>query len=271
MKLDAKWIAYGDENQYAGYFAAPQGVQGTLPAILVLQEIWGVDEHIQDLVNRFAQTGYAAFAPDLYAVGGQRPDAFRAARIEAAKQFLDSVPQGAWANPAQRAEVLSRLPAKEAGQVNETLETLFGSMRMTNHMEQVLASSQFLRDECEITRGQAVLSVGFCMGGALSALLACHDPALRAAAIFYGGAPAQELLQEIQCPVIGFYGELDPRITDGVQPFAEAMRLAGKAFEHHVYEGAGHAFFNDTRKSYHVASARCAFARLLGFFAHHAE
>ena len=271
MKLDAEWIVYGDDDQYSGYFAAPKAVRESLPAILVLQEIWGVDEHMLDLVHRFAQAGYAAFAPDLYAPGGRRPDVYSAARIEAVKQFFDTLPQGAWGDTEQREKALSALPGDEARRVSETMGALFGAGGTADHTEQLLASSRFLREGQDRTRGEAVLSVGFCMGGSLSALLACHDPVLRAAAVFYGSAPDKERAQRIQCPVIGFYGELDARITSGVQPFAEIMRQAGKAFEYHVYEGAGHAFFNDTRRSYHSGSARRSFARLLSFFAHHAE
>lgn len=272
MKLAAKWMVYGEDNQYTGYFAAPKAVRDELPAVLVLHEIWGVDGHIEDLVHRFAQAGYAAFAPDLYAVGGKRPAAQAVPRIEAAKRFMDSLAQGAWADEERRAEALSALSEDEAVQVQETLATLFaGARAVASHVEQLLASTQFLRDECVPTRGQGVLAAGFCMGGALSARLACHDPALRAAAIFYGSAPPAAMLPGIHCPVIGFYGGLDPTITDGMHMFAEAMRLAGKAFEHHVYAEAGHAFFNDTRKSYHAPSARHSFGRLLSFFAHHAD
>jgi carboxymethylenebutenolidase len=64
----------------------------------------------------------------------------------------------------------------------------------------------------------------------------------------------------------GFYGGLDARINAGLPAFAEAMGTAGKAFEHQVYDGAAHAFFNDTRPSYHVGAARDAFARVLEFF-----
>jgi carboxymethylenebutenolidase len=65
--------------------------------------------------------------------------------------------------------------------------------------------------------------------------------------------------------VIGFYGGLDQRINAGIPAFAEAMRAAGKRFEHRIYEGAPHAFFNDTRPSYEVRAARASFARLLEF------
>jgi carboxymethylenebutenolidase len=103
------------------------------------------------------------------------------------------------------------------------------------------------------------------MGGGLSALLACEEPELAGAAIFYGSAPPLESIPGIACPVVGFYGALDQRINAGLPAFTEAMKNAGKAFESHLYEGAGHSFFNDCRPSYEVHAARDSFARLLEF------
>ena len=105
------------------------------------------------------------------------------------------------------------------------------------------------------------------MGGGLAARLACAESALAGAAIFYGEPAPGELVSLISCPVIGFYGGEDPRITDTVPAFAETMKAAGKAYEPHVYPDAPHAFFNDTRPSYTVDAARDAWACLLGFFA----
>ena len=107
------------------------------------------------------------------------------------------------------------------------------------------------------------------MGGGLSAQLACAEPELAAAVIFYGASPAQDDLGGLRCPVLGFYGGEDPRITATVPGLAAAMEAAGKSYEWHVYAGAPHAFFNDTRRSYDVGAARDAWARLLGFFAEH--
>jgi carboxymethylenebutenolidase len=104
------------------------------------------------------------------------------------------------------------------------------------------------------------------MGGGLSALLACEEPELAAAAVFYGSAPPAERVAKISCPVIAFYGEKDQRINAGIAAFQEAMRKSGKSFEHHVYPGASHAFFNDSRPSYDVRASRDSFARLLDFF-----
>ena len=65
---------------------------------------------------------------------------------------------------------------------------------------------------------------------------------------------------------MGLYGSLDANITTQVPAFAEAMKGAGKRFEPVVYEGAQHAFFNDTRPAYHGGAARDALARVLSFF-----
>jgi len=104
------------------------------------------------------------------------------------------------------------------------------------------------------------------MGGGLSALLACEEPELSAAAVFYGSAPAAKRIEKINCPVIGFYGEKDQRVNVGIPGFEQAMRHGGKSFEHYIYRGAVHSFFNDDRPSYEVRASRDSFARLLTFF-----
>ena len=83
--------------------------------------------------------------------------------------------------------------------------------------------------------------------------------------IYYGTPPPTDRLGGIACPLLGIYGGDDGRITSAVPAFAEAMSAAGKRFDHHVYPGAPHAFFNDTRPAYRVAPARDAWARTLAF------
>ena len=127
----------------------------------------------------------------------------------------------------------------------------------------------YLRDRRAETSGRPVGAVGFCMGGGLCGALAAHDARVSAAVVYYGMAPPPEAAVAIACPVLGFYAGNDTRINDSVEPFAEAMRQAGKPFERHLYERAKHAFHNDRRSSYDVDAARDSFARTLGFFAHH--
>lgn len=266
MPLNSGWIRYGENSQYIGYLAAPDKVEEPLPAVIVLQEIWGVDEHIEDVARRFGQAGYVAFAPDLYADNGTRPPAMEKNRVEDVKSFLENLPPTAWGNAEERDRAMDALPGNQGPQIKETFAKLFGGLNSSNYTDQLVATSQFLRDKNETSRGCSVGAVGFCMGGALAAHLAGHDEMLKAAVMFYGRAPEQDVLERIACPVRGFFAEHDVQLTQTMPAFAEAMKAAGKDFEYVVYDGANHAFFNDTRRSYHVDASRDAFARTLSFF-----
>lgn len=267
MSLHTEWMRYGKDEEYLGYLAKPSRARGALPVVLVIQEIWGADEHIQDVANRFAKAGYVAFSPDLYAKGGERSSELQPQRVEAVKGFLNTLAPTAWGNSDEREAALAKLPGDEGRKVGETFRTLFGGLNLDLYVPQLLETTRFLREECAHSKGQPVVSVGFCMGGGLSARLACADEQLKGAAIFYGHAPSTEQIARVSCPVRGFYGSLDTGITSVVPDFAARMKEAGKDFEYVVYEDAHHAFFNDTRESYHADASRDAFARVLSFFA----
>lgn len=248
------------------YLAHPARGSGSIPGVVVIQEIWGPDEHIQDVVDRFATAGYAALAPDLYSRGG-RPEHLSPERIEAFKRFMDSVPPGVWHDQGQIQAALARLPSDEGAKIGRTMGELFNPHRdMDRFAGDAAAAVAYLRTQ-PFVQGHKVGTIGFCMGGALSALVATRVPDLGAAVIFYGASPSPERAASIQCPVYGFYGGEDHRITDAVPEFAQVMHTAGKEFAYQVYEGAPHAFFNDTRASYHRQAARDAWARVLFFFA----
>jgi carboxymethylenebutenolidase len=105
------------------------------------------------------------------------------------------------------------------------------------------------------------------MGGGLSALLACEEPELRAAVVFYGSSPSAEQVGRIRCPIRGFCGHDDPGIVAGLPAFDGALGEARVDHELRVYPNTPHAFFNDTRPSYRPEAARDAWARTLAFFA----
>ncbi len=267
MELETGWIEIVTPSGACSAFRArPLPVPGRLPGILVIQEVWGVDGHIQDLVLRFATAGYLALAPDLYTVGA-RPGELAPDRIAAVKAFLERVPPAVWTDPEERSKALALLPAEEGRKVAATMDGLFGRRDPEGQLRTLVHAVGSLRDDPAVN-GHAGC-VGFCMGGNLSARLAARDPALSAAVVFYGSPPPPEEIPAIRCPVLGFYGGDDARITLAVPAFAESMQAAGGSFEQHVYAGAPHAFFNDTRRSYHPAAARDAWARCLLFFAAH--
>ena len=249
--------------------ARPEHARGPLPGLLVIQEAWGVDAHIEDVMRRFAAAGYLTLAPDLFAVDGNRPAPLARDRMAELIAFANNGPPNLMGDPAARAAALAKRPEPERGRLGESLAALTSSLspdRREAQLAIVRAAALYLREEREETRGQMIGSVGFCLGGTLSALLACREPELGAAVIFYGGPPASDEIAKIRCPVLGFYGGKDHRVTSQVPAFVEAMAAAGKRLDHVIYPEAGHAFFNDSRPSYDIAAARDAFARTLIFF-----
>jgi carboxymethylenebutenolidase len=264
MAIKGEWIEYGGQK---GYFAAPEKAAEPLPAIIVIQEAWGVNEHIEDVTRRFAAAGYAALAPDLFAVNGERPAPLSRGRVEKVMKFVRQLPPGAMGNPALRDAELAKLPDADKREISETMGQVFGGPgRFAGYMPQLRDAVRHLRTRQQQTKDQKVACVGFCMGGGLSALLACEEPDISGAAVFYGSTPPVEKIPSINCPVIGFYGGNDQRVNAGIPLFEEAMRNAGKSYERFVYEGANHSFFNDDGHSYNVKAVRDSFVRLLTFF-----
>lgn len=264
MELITEWQ---DIGTIPAYTARPARETGPLPGLVVIQEVWGVDDHIEDLVQRFAMCGYLAVAPDLYAAdGGRRPEPLAFERIERLKTFLDTAPPQVWRDPKARDAALDALGPAESTPLKETMGLILTPNRPIDHYTEVLVdAARLLRDD-EHCDGH-VCSTGYCFGGLLSARLAGADPDLSAAAIYYGAAASLTDMASLKCPLMGFYGADDTRITEQVPAFAEALHAAGHAFETHVYPDTPHAFFNDTRPSYRVVAARDAWARTLAFFA----
>lgn len=265
MPVIGESLSFGDLR---AYLARPQHASNLLPAVLVIHDSLGLDEHTEDLTRRLAAAGYVALAPDLYAQDGERPTVVVRGRIDAAIAFLAAQPPAALADEAARQAALAALPSSQRARIAETLARIFafGAPEQRERHLQVLGRwLHYLRELRPETRGQRVAS----LGEGLSAQLACEEPELAGAVVFYGLTPSLERLASIRCPVIAFFGSEDVATNRGITAFAEAMRQAGQEFEHHVYVGARHGFFNDTRPAvYDVLASRDAFARLLSFLAH---
>jgi carboxymethylenebutenolidase len=265
MTVTTEWVTYGEQGEYTGFVARMDRLIGAAPAVIVIQEIWGVDSHIQDVTMRIAQAGYVAFAPDLFSYAGNKPDYLQADRLDQAKSFMDSIPPAAGRSPEERKLYMRDMPEGQAERINETLDAIFGGHSKARFPDTVKRAASFLREEYLYSKGEGIASVGYCLGGALSGWLACEDPLLKAAVVYYGNPPEAEKISSIACPVLGFYGEKDKRISELIPAFASKMKAASKSFESHIYPGAPHAFFNDTRPSYHPDASRASFARMLGF------
>jgi carboxymethylenebutenolidase len=109
--------------------------------------------------------------------------------------------------------------------------------------------------------------VGFCWGGALSNQLAVNMPDLKAAVAFYGRQADAADVPKIKSAVQLHYGGLDERINAGIPAYEEALKKAGVRYELYIYEGANHAFHNDTSTArYNEAAAKLAWQRTLDFY-----
>lgn len=110
--------------------------------------------------------------------------------------------------------------------------------------------------------------VGFCWGGAMANNLAVNIPSLKAAVAFYGRQPAAADVPKIKSAVQLHYGALDQGVNAGIPAYEEALKKNNITYELYVYEGANHAFHNDTSPArYDEKSAKLAWQRTLDFFA----
>jgi carboxymethylenebutenolidase len=256
-------VRFGDG--FSGFVAYPTRATTPLPGVIVIQEALGLNEHIEDVAGRLARAGYLALAPDCFARHGVRPAPLARERLAETVACFDQLPRPKLMDPVARDEAFAAAGPEAAARMRESALAMFKAAGdPAGNLPPVVAAARYLRDELELPRGQPIASIGFCMGGALSARLAAADPALAAAVMFYGLAPPDDVAVQIRCPVLAFYGERDPGINASLPAFAAAVTAP---FEHHVFEGAMHAFFNDTRSTYDVRAARAAWARTLAFLA----
>ncbi len=109
--------------------------------------------------------------------------------------------------------------------------------------------------------------VGFCWGGGMANNLAVHVPSLKAAVAFYGRQPSAEDVTKIKAALQLHYGQLDERVNAGIPAFEEALKQNNIRYELYMYEGANHAFHNDTAPTrYNEAAAKLAWGRTIEFF-----
>jgi carboxymethylenebutenolidase len=108
---------------------------------------------------------------------------------------------------------------------------------------------------------------GFCWGGAMTNQVAVNSPDLDAAVPYYGKQPATEDVVKIKAPIMAHYAGNDPGIDAGIAAFEEELKKQKKEYQIFIYEGASHAFNNDTNpERYNEQAAKLAWGRTIGFF-----
>jgi carboxymethylenebutenolidase len=111
-----------------------------------------------------------------------------------------------------------------------------------------------------------VAAVGFCWGGGKAGELAVNEPSLAAGVVYYGSQPKSDQVASIKAPLLLNYAGLDERINAGIPEFEKALKDNGKQYEIFIYEGANHAFNNDTNAArYNKDAAELAWSRTVEF------
>ncbi|RCW71201.1 dienelactone hydrolase family protein [Pseudorhodoferax soli] len=217
-----------DGFSFPAYVAQPAGAPKG--AIVVLQEIFGVNSHIRSVADGYAAQGYLAVAPSTF---------------HRVKQGVD------------------------LGYTNEDMQAGFALKTAVEELPApgVLADIQAAIDHAGKESGKKVGIVGFCWGGLLTWRSAAELNGLAAAVPYYGGGVTTEaeVARAPKVPVLAHFGERDHWIpVDTV----EAFKKAHPEVEVHVY-AADHGFNCDQRGSYDAAAAKLALERTLAFFAKH--
>lgn len=232
------------DGQFPAYRAMPDKRGKKFPVVLVIHEIFGVHEWIQDVCRRFAKLGYMAIAPALYARQGE------VATITGA--------------PEINRQVFSKIPD------TQSMSDLDATVAWAEK------SGSGNTKKLSIT--------GFCWGGRITWMYAAHNPNVDAGAAWYGrvvptpNSPVNQAqpktpvdyAKDLKVPVLGLYGGLDTGIPlDGVQRMQDELKKGKSGSEIKVYPNAKHGFHADYRDSYNKEASEDAWKNLLEWFKKH--
>ena len=245
ITTDARGLTAGEvkvpvkDGEIPAYRALPAS-GGPHPVVLVVQEIFGVHEHIKDICRRLAKAGYFAVAPELYARQGD------VAHLKDIQEILTTV--------------VSKVPD------TQVLSDLDATLAWANSTGQA--------------DGARVAITGFCWGGRIVWLYSAHNPAVKAGVAWYGRLVGQgseltpkhpvDIAASLEVPVLGLYGGADQGIpAQSVEQMRAALERGKSGSQIVVYEDAPHGFNADYRPSYRKDAAADGWKRMLAWFKGH--
>jgi len=198
-----EWVKVKNGNREVNSFVVYPEVKKKATAVVVIHEIFGMTDWVQQLTDELAEAGYIAIAPDLLSGMGPKGGGTGDFDGNAVRQAIGSLP------PAQItadlnavADYVSKLPGANGN----------------------------------------VVVAGFCWGGGQTFRFATNRADLSAAFVFYGPPPAKDAMSRIKASVYGFYAGNDARIDATIPDAVANMKASGKTYEPVTYEGAGHGF-----------------------------
>ncbi|MGB7026395.1 MAG: dienelactone hydrolase family protein [Candidatus Acidiferrum sp.] len=199
----SEWVTVKHDGRSVETFVAYPESKDKRPVVLIIHEIFGMTDWVQDLADQVAAAGYIAVAPDL--LSGMGPDGGRSSSFAEGKTM----------------EAVSHLsPDQVTADLNAAAD----------YANKIPASN-----------GKLYVA-GFCWGGSQSFRFATNRSDLSGAFVFYGGPPEKDAMARINAPVYGFFAGNDSRIGAMIPDAIANMKAAGKTFEPVTYDGAGHGF-----------------------------
>ncbi len=205
-----EWVTVKHDGRSVETYVAYPEAKGKTPVVLIIHEIFGMSDWVQELADEVAAAGYIAVAPDL--LSGMGPNG------------------GGTKSFGGQSEVTQAVGKLDPDQVTTDLNAV------ADYGLKLPAAS-----------GKLFVG-GFCWGGSQTFRFATNRPNLAAAFVFYGSAPMKDnapdkdALARIKAPVYGFYGENDARIDATIPATKDAMKELGKTYDPVIYDGAGHGF-----------------------------
>lgn len=209
-----EWVKVKSGNREVNSIVVYPEVKKKATAVVVIHEIFGMSDWVQQLTDELAEAGYIAIAPDLLSGMGPKGGGTSDFDGTAVRQAIGNLPPDQITGDLNAvADYVSKLPG---------------------------------------ANGQIVVA-GFCWGGTQTFNFATNRPSLKAAFVFYGTPPANNAqgqpfaidktaLGRIAAPVYGFYAENDMRVDATISPAVEAMKDLKKSYDPVTYAGAGHGF-----------------------------
>ena len=212
-----EWVKVKNGTREVNSFIVYPESKKNATAVVVIHEIFGMSDWVQQITDELAEAGYIAIAPDL--LSGMGPNGGGTAEIAAT------------GSNAVGGAIRALSPDQIAGDLNA----------VADYVAKVPGANG------KVTAG------GFCWGGSTTFLFATRRPTLKAAFVFYGSAPNNNpqgqaytvdktALGNIGAPVYGFYAENDARIDATIAPTTDAMKELKKMYDPVTYAGAGHGF-----------------------------
>ena len=140
-----------------------------------------------------------------------------------------------------------------------------GQLNNEDTVNNLVAAVKYLKTH-PLSTGK-VGCTGFCWGGAMTNNVAVNSPDLNAAVPYYGRQPATGDVAKINAPILAHYAGNDPGINAGIEAFEAELKRLNKDYQIFIYEGASHAFNNDSNPDrYHPEAAKLAWGRTVSFF-----